>query len=153
MPDITYANQSTVQSGYRKSLKVISNVFPSFSSVLQQCTGLCTTSNGSHLPKKFISRREKSHNHEFTTDREPNFLQLLRVHQQPSIKHKCRLVHILVHRLPIDLAELFPFSSDDNRLCVLACLQRRRADRDLLLDYRDDNNVQCSIRDAENITY
>jgi len=51
---------------------------------------------------------------------ETDFPQLLSVQKHPSIKHESGLVHAIINRLPVDVAELLPLCRDHNSLGLCA---------------------------------
>ena len=45
-----------------------------------------------------------------------DFPQLLSIQKHPSIKHESGLVHAIINRLPVDVAELLPLCRDHDSL-------------------------------------
>lgn len=60
--------------------------------------------------------------------------QLIRIDEQAAVEHEGRLVHVLVHRSPVDFTELLPLCRDNDGLLVLTGLKSRLCNIDLLLD-------------------
>ena len=66
---------------------------------------------------------------------EANLAKLLSIENEATIKDESGLGHVVVNSLPINLLELLPLGSDHDSLLVLAGLERRWGQRNLLLDY------------------
>lgn len=58
----------------------------------------------------------------------------LAIENHAPVKHERGLLHCIVHRGPIDVAEFFPLRRDHDRLTVLSGCERRVGDRHLFLD-------------------
>lgn len=56
------------------------------------------------------------------TNLEPDLLELLGIYNESSVEDEGRLVHIRINLRPVDIAELFPFGSDNDSFGVPACL-------------------------------
>lgn len=72
------------------------------------------------------------------THLEPDLGESRRVDNEPAVEDERGLLHVLVHLRPVDLLELLPLGRDHDRLRVLARLERRLADGDLLFDCATD---------------
>lgn len=75
---------------------------------------LVATANGHHLETDLAKR--------------------ITIEQHASIKHESRLIHRVVHRAPVDVAELFPFGRDDDCLTVLRSREGSLGDCNLFFD-------------------
>lgn len=60
--------------------------------------------------------------------------EFLSIDKESAIKDERGLVHARVHRLPVDIAELFPLCGNDDSLGVLASLECGGADGHLLFN-------------------
>lgn len=67
-------------------------------------------------------------------DFEPNLPELLGIDDESAIEDECWFVHALVYDLPVDVAELFPFSGNDDSLSVLASLKSGGGDGHLFFN-------------------
>jgi hypothetical protein len=65
---------------------------------------------------------------------EADLPELLSINDESAIKDEGGLVHALVYASPVDIAELFPFSGNDDGLGALAGLKSRCRDGHLLFD-------------------
>ena len=68
------------------------------------------------------------------TNLEANLAELVSVNNHAAVEDEGGLRHVVVHRLPADLAELFPLGRNHDGFLLLARLERRRRKSDLLLD-------------------
>ena len=78
---------------------------------------------------------------------EANLAELVSVEDETAVKDKRRLGHVVVHGLPVDLLELLPLGRDHDRLLLLARLERRVHDGDLLLD-RVERHGRARLREV-----
>lgn len=79
------------------------------------------------------------------THLEPNRCKLISVYKKLDVKYKYVLGHIAVDRLPVQLAELFPLCDNDDRLGFRARINGRWADLNLVLNWRQGENVSRSL--------
>ena len=72
---------------------------------------------------------------------EANLPELVGVNDETAIKDERRLRHLVVNRLPVDLLELLPLRRDHDRLLLLARLQCRGSNADLLFDFAGERST------------
>jgi hypothetical protein len=65
---------------------------------------------------------------------EADLPELLSINDESAIKNEGGLVHALVYVSPVNVAELFPFSGNDDGLSTPASLKSRCRDGHLLFD-------------------
>lgn len=65
---------------------------------------------------------------------EADLAKRITIEEHASIKHERRLIHRVVHGLPVDVTELFPFGRNDDCLAVLGSREGSLGDCDLFFD-------------------